>query len=107
MVNSSEYLFLIPQFNIDSCHPYLITVLCRSAISHSIREQVYVHFKSLLIGQEYDGNYLSERVKNQLMPSLKSLLRDPPMAEKFTPVLLEISDLELDRIEREKLREFR
>lgn len=98
---------MIPQFNIDSHKPCLITVLCRSAISHSIREQVYVHFKSLLIGQEYDGNYLSERAKNQLMPSLKSLLRDPPMAEKFTPVLLEISDLELDRIEREKLREFR
>ncbi|CAO3671370.1 unnamed protein product [Umbelopsis ramanniana] len=79
----------------------------KSAISHSIREQVYVHFKSLLIGQDYDGNYLSERVKNQLLPSFKSLLRDPLMAEKFTPVLLEISDLELDRIEREKLREFR
>jgi hypothetical protein len=41
------------------------------------------------------------------MPSLRHLLRDPLMAEKFTPVLLEISDLELDRIEREKLREFR
>lgn len=41
------------------------------------------------------------------MPSLKSLLRDPLMAERFTPVLMEISDLELDRIEREKLREFR
>jgi hypothetical protein len=60
-----------------------------------------------LIGQDDDGNYLSERVKNQLLPNFKSLLRDPLMAEKFTPVLLEISDLELDRIEREKLREFR
>lgn len=80
----------------------------RSAIAHSIREQVYVHFKSLLIGQEYgDGSYLSERVKTQLMPNLRHLLRDPLMAEKFTPVLLEISDIELDRIEREKLREFR
>lgn len=79
----------------------------KSAISHSIREQVYVHFKSLLIGHDYDGSYLSERVRTQLMPSLKSLLRDPLMAERFTPVLMEISDLELDRIEREKLREFR
>lgn len=62
----------------------------------------------MLIGQEYgDGSYLSERVKTQLMPNLRHLLRDPLMAEKFTPVLLEISDIELDRIEREKLREFR
>ncbi|KAI8332305.1 hypothetical protein BC941DRAFT_359363 [Chlamydoabsidia padenii] len=80
----------------------------RTAIAHSIREQVHVYTKSLLlVGHEFDGPVVDDDLKHSFLPFLKTVTRDADTVERFTPALMELSDAELQKNEKDRLREAR
>ncbi|KAI7877998.1 SNF5-domain-containing protein [Lichtheimia hyalospora FSU 10163] len=81
----------------------------RTAIAHSIREQAHSYIKSLLlVGYEFDGSPISDdELRQSFLPSLKSIIRDLDSVERFTPAILELTDAELDKIEKDRMRDAR
>lgn len=81
----------------------------RTAIAHSIREQVHVYIKSLLLtGYEFgDGPVENDDLKRSFLPSLKGVIRDRNKLEQFTPSLIEVTDAEIAKIEKGRTRESR
>lgn len=81
----------------------------RTAIAHSIREQAHSFIKSLLlVGYEFDGAPISDDdLRQSFLPSLKSIIRDLDSVERFTPAILELTDAELDKIEKDRMRDAR
>ncbi|KAI8993356.1 hypothetical protein BDB01DRAFT_776042 [Pilobolus umbonatus] len=81
----------------------------KTAIAHSIREQVHVYIKSLLLtGYEFgEGTIENEELKRCFLPSLSSIIRDNHYVEKFTPTIIEVSDMEIAKIEKGRTRESR
>ncbi|ORY99902.1 hypothetical protein BCR43DRAFT_126413 [Syncephalastrum racemosum] len=81
----------------------------KSAIAHSIREQVHTHTKSLLItGHEFDGDTVTDvELRKCFRPSLQSIVREADMADKFTPAVMEYTDVEIQKLERDRMREAR
>ena len=94
--------------------PFLIRsflILCvlvskknRTAISHSIREQVQTYQKSLfLVGHPSDGPIVQdEDLKLSFLPSLTCGARPVGEVQMFTPLLNYLSDGELERTEKER-----
>ncbi|CAO1631880.1 unnamed protein product [Parajaminaea phylloscopi] len=81
-----------------------------TAISHSIREQVDVHLRSLaLAGYAFDGSYVvDDELKGAFLPEIAnsaSVSRAGQDVEDHTPRLLQLSEAEVDRLERERERE--
>lgn len=76
----------------------------RTAISHSIREQVQTYQKSLfLVGNPSDGLAgMDEDLKQSFLPSLISAARPVNEVQLFTPLLNYMSDGEIDRTEKER-----
>ena len=76
----------------------------RTAISHSIREQVQTYQKSLfLVGHPSDGSIVQdEDLKLSFLPSLTSGARPVGEVQMFTPLLNYLSDGELERTEKER-----
>ncbi|PPQ68608.1 hypothetical protein CVT24_005426 [Panaeolus cyanescens] len=76
----------------------------KTAIAHSIREQVQAYQKSLfLVGHPSDGSAIQdEELKQSFLPSLVSGARPLQEVESFTPVLYQPSDAELERTEKER-----
>ena len=76
----------------------------RTAISHSIREQVQTYQKSLfLVGHPSDGSIVQdEDLKLSFLPSLTSGARPVAEVQLFTPLLNYLSDGELERTEKER-----
>jgi len=76
----------------------------RTAIAHSIREQVQTYQKSLfLVGHPSDGTPIQdEELKQAFLPSLTSAARPVSEVVMFTPVLNYLSDGELERTEKER-----
>ena len=76
----------------------------RTAISHSIREQVQAYQKSLfLVGHPSDGSIVQdEELKLSFLPSLTSGARPVGEVQMFTPLLNYLSDGELERTEKER-----
>jgi SWI/SNF-related matrix-associated actin-dependent regulator of chromatin subfamily B protein 1 len=76
----------------------------RTAIAHSIREQVQTYQKSLfLIGHPSDGTAVQdEELKQSFLPSLVSGARPVSEVQQFTPLLNYLSDGELERTEKER-----
>lgn len=81
----------------------------RTAIAHSIREQVHVYIKSLLLtGYEFgDGPVENDDLKRSFLPSLKGVIRDRNKLEQFTPSIIEVTDAEIAKIEKGRTRESR
>ncbi|KAI9318523.1 hypothetical protein BX666DRAFT_1855571 [Dichotomocladium elegans] len=81
----------------------------RTAIAHSIREQAHNYIKSLiLVGYEFNGsNILDDELRHSFLPALKSITRDHESVERFTPAILELTDAEIDKLERDRMRDAR
>ncbi|CAO3613905.1 unnamed protein product [Mucor fragilis] len=81
----------------------------KTAIAHAIREQVYVFIKSLLlIGYEFgDGPVENQDLRRSLLPAVRSVTRDYRLIERFTPSLIQVTDVEIARIEKGRTRESR
>lgn len=81
----------------------------RTAIAHSIREQVYVFIKSLLLtGYEFgDGPVENDELKRSFLPAIRNVIRDYNTVERFTPSLIEVTDAEIAKIEKGRTRESR
>ena len=87
--------------------PFLIRsflIVSRTAISHSIREQVQTYQKSLfLVGHPSDGPIVQdEDLKLSFLPSLTCGARPVSEVQMFTPLLNYLSDGELERTEKER-----
>ncbi|TFK31601.1 hypothetical protein BDQ12DRAFT_671742 [Crucibulum laeve] len=76
----------------------------KTAIAHSIREQVQTYQKSLfLVGHVADGTPVpDEELKQSFLPSLVSGARSVSEVQLFTPLLNYLSDGEIDRTEKER-----
>ncbi|ORX50485.1 SNF5-domain-containing protein [Hesseltinella vesiculosa] len=80
----------------------------KTAIAHSIREQVHVYTKSLLVvGHEFDGPVVDDDLKHSFLPPVQSVVRETSALELFTPAIMELSDAELLKNEKDRLREAR
>ncbi|KAJ7647665.1 hypothetical protein FB45DRAFT_734019 [Roridomyces roridus] len=80
----------------------------RTAIAHSIREQVHTYQKSLfLVGHPMDGTPIQdEDLRNSFLPSLSSGARSMDQVQSFTPLLNYLSDGEIERNEKEREKEY-
>ncbi|KAI9317065.1 hypothetical protein BX666DRAFT_2027132 [Dichotomocladium elegans] len=81
----------------------------RTAIAHSIREQAHNYIKSLLlVGYEFNGSsILDDDLRQSFLPVLKSVIRDADSVERFTPAILELTDAEIDKLEKDRMRDVR
>lgn len=82
----------------------------KTAIAHSIREQVHVHLRSLvLVGHPFDGSHVTdEEMRGAFLPEsseLVSVTRNAQEVDDYTPKLVQLSEAEVDRQERERERE--
>lgn len=96
-----------------------------TAINHSIREQTQLFHRALhLIGYSFDGSLIHEdEIRSRLLPSLRiisqdhksgtvvddfvSILRNPSNVADFTPSLVKLTQLEVERLDKEIERESR
>ncbi|KAF9361054.1 SWI/SNF chromatin-remodeling complex subunit [Mortierella sp. NVP85] len=81
----------------------------RTAIAHSIREQVQTHTKCLnLIGYSYDGSSVhDEDLRGSFLPKITNILREEDTVDQFTPVLEKLTDAEIDKLEKDRERDKR
>ncbi|KAG0044213.1 SWI/SNF chromatin-remodeling complex subunit [Gryganskiella cystojenkinii] len=81
----------------------------RTAIAHSIREQVQIHTKCLnLIGYSYDGSSVhDEDLRSSFLPKITTILREEESVEQFTPILEKLTEPEIDKLERDRERDKR
>lgn len=87
---------------------FFLSLLFRTAIAHSIREQVHIYTKSLLlVGHEFDGPVVDDDLKHSFLPLLRDVVRDADAVDRFTPAILELSEAELQKNEKDRLREAR
>lgn len=79
----------------------------RTAIAHSIREQVQMYQKSLfLVGHPSDGSAVQdEDLRLSFLPSLSSGARSIDQVGSFTPLLNYLSDGDMERNEKEREKE--
>lgn len=91
-----------------------------TAIAHSIREQTQLFHKALnLIGYSFDGLPVEEdEIRNHILPSLSivtrdsndgfySILRNPNTVSDYSPSLIKLTQLEVERLEKEIERDSR
>lgn len=98
-----------------------------TAIAHTIREQTQLFHKSLfLVGYSFDGSPVYEdEIRSHVLPSLRllshdntagfdsmvddffSILRNPATVPDFTPSLVKLTQLELERLDKEIERDSR
>ncbi|KAM6501110.1 SNF5 / SMARCB1 / INI1 domain containing protein [Amanita muscaria] len=76
----------------------------KTAIAHSIREQVQGYQKSLfLVGHPSDGTTIQdEELRSSFLPILTSGARSLDQVQSYTPLLNLLSDGEIERSERER-----
>lgn len=83
----------------------------KTAIAHSIREQVHVHIKSLaMMGHGFDGRPIADdELRMAFLPLISkgNTSRGENEADAFTPKLLQLSEAEIERLDREREREAR
>jgi hypothetical protein len=81
----------------------------RTAIAHSIREQIHVYIKSLLlVGYEFttSSSIADDEIRHSFLPHLKSIIRQHNI-ERFTPSITELTDAAIEKMEKERMREAR
>ncbi|KAI0822438.1 hypothetical protein BC628DRAFT_1417718 [Trametes gibbosa] len=79
----------------------------KTAIAHSIREQVQIYQKSLfLVGHPSDGSAVQDDdLRMSLLPSLVSGARSMEQVEAFTPILQYLSESEIEKNEKDREKE--
>lgn len=116
---------LIDQFEWDLSNPdnspeEFAECMCRelelpgefvSAIAHSIREQVHMYHKSLImLGYGFDGGIVEDDdIRSRILPvvTVDDVYRPPADCKVFTPNILQISPAELERLDKDKDRDTR
>lgn len=99
-----------------------------TAISHSIREQAQLFHKSLyMVGYSFDGSVIQEdEIRSHILPALRtnhqdvlsrgqslenddyySILRNPLTLGTYSPAVVKLTQLELERLDKEIERESR
>ncbi|KAI8979657.1 hypothetical protein BDF20DRAFT_940583 [Mycotypha africana] len=81
----------------------------RTAIAHSIREQIHVYIKSLLlVGFEFNSSCpIDDELRHTFLPYLRHIIRRNNLIERFTPSMIELTDAAIDRMEKDRMREAR
>ncbi|PHZ17426.1 SNF5-domain-containing protein [Rhizopus microsporus ATCC 52813] len=81
----------------------------KSAIAHSIREQIYTYVKSLHLSQYHDWNksIMDRGFKKSFLPIVKKAMRNSNKIKRFTPSVAQVLDSELVYMEKETVRESR
>ncbi|RDB23387.1 SWI/SNF chromatin-remodeling complex subunit snf5 [Hypsizygus marmoreus] len=76
----------------------------RTAIAHSIREQVQTYQKSLfLVGHPSDGSVVQDDdLRLSFLPSLSSAARPTDQVQSYTPLLNYLSDGEIEKNEKDR-----
>ncbi|EGV60591.1 SNF5-domain-containing protein [Yamadazyma tenuis ATCC 10573] len=114
------------EFSVVLCDEMNLPGEFATAISHSIREQTQMFHKSLnLAGYTFDGSPVNEdEIRNHLLPPLRlvsnegggfgplvddyfSILRNPTNVNDYTPSLIKLTQLEIERLDKEMERETR
>lgn len=70
---------------------------------------MHVYIKSLLLtGHEFNGSSIvDDELRQSFLPALKSTFRETDAVERFTPAILELTDAEIDKLEKDRMREAR
>lgn len=70
---------------------------------------MHVYIKSLLLtGYEFgDGPVENDDLRRSFLPAVRKVVRDNSHIERFTPSLIEVSDAEIAKIEKQRTRESR
>ncbi|ORY02912.1 SNF5-domain-containing protein, partial [Basidiobolus meristosporus CBS 931.73] len=81
----------------------------KTAIAHSIREQIYIYMKSLLLlGYSFDGSPIYDgELASSFLPNVIEAIRDEESVDQYTPMLVELTDAEVEKLERDRERETR
>ncbi|CAG8454110.1 14633_t:CDS:10 [Ambispora leptoticha] len=81
----------------------------KTAIAHSIREQVQIYVKSLiLVGHPFDGSTVQDDdLRQNFLPALSSVIRKEEQVDQHTPILVELTEAEIDKIEKDRERDAR
>lgn len=113
------------EFSLIMCEEMNLPGEFTTAITHTIREQTQLFHKALhLIGYSFDGSLIHEdEIRSRLLPSLRlisqdhksgtvvddfvSILRNPSNVADFTPSLVKLTQLEVERLDKEIERESR
>ncbi|KXN82368.1 SWI/SNF chromatin-remodeling complex subunit SNF5 [Leucoagaricus sp. SymC.cos] len=79
----------------------------KTAIAHSIREQIHMFQKSLfLVGHPFDGTPIQdEELRQAFLPSLATGARSMDQVQIYTPLLNSVSDSDIERSEKEREKE--
>ncbi|KAG9286407.1 hypothetical protein G9A89_014573 [Geosiphon pyriformis] len=81
----------------------------KTAIAHSIREQVQIYVKSLiLVGHPFNGSLVQDDdLRQNFLPILSTVLRKEEQVDQHTPLLVELTEAEIDKIEKDRDRDAR
>ncbi|ORX72508.1 SNF5-domain-containing protein, partial [Linderina pennispora] len=80
-----------------------------TAITHSIREQLYAFVKSfLLAGYTYRPRLVPKSaLGSSILPPVKSALRDSSIAQTFEPLIVQLHTVDVERLEKDTDRDTR
>jgi hypothetical protein len=81
--------------------------LISTAIAHAIREQVYNYRKTLILlgyTSGFAGLQSDDELRSEFLPPVENALRPAPQP---WPILTELTDAEMDKIERDAERDVR
>ncbi|ODQ81884.1 hypothetical protein BABINDRAFT_11959 [Babjeviella inositovora NRRL Y-12698] len=116
---------LLDQFEWDILNPdndpeEFASVMCaemslpgefETAIAHAIREQVQLFTRALfLVGYKFDGSYVAEdEIAHHLLPGIthEEVYRARAVVGGFSPSLIDITNNELERLDKDRERESR
>ncbi|CAJ0837408.1 4031_t:CDS:2 [Entrophospora sp. SA101] len=81
----------------------------KTAIAHSIREQIQIYVKSLmLVGHPFDGmSVQDDDLRQSFLPPVSNIIRKEDAVDTYTPVLIELSEAEIEKIEKDRERDAR
>ncbi|CAG8560623.1 2258_t:CDS:2 [Acaulospora colombiana] len=81
----------------------------KTAIAHSIREQIQIYVKSLiLVGHPFDGSPVQDDdLRQSFLPPVTNIIRREDSVDQHTPLLVELTETEIDKIEKDRERDAR
>ncbi|CAG8508356.1 19879_t:CDS:2, partial [Racocetra fulgida] len=104
---------LVDQFEWDvNCQkndPETFAEILTTELAHSIREQIQIYVKSLiLVGHPFDGSPIQDDdLRQNFLPPVTNIIRREDAVEQHTPLLVELTEAEIDKIEKDRERDAR
>lgn len=98
------------EFATTMCAEMALSGEFATAIAHTIREQAQWYTKSLfLVGYKFDGLEVGDEELRRrfLSPDLALVVRLRSFVNDYAPVLLDVTNVELERLEKDRERELR